>query len=674
MKMDELIETIARAYQNPRPGEADKNGHTRLSVLKESFHMSSLKIQKILVTAGVYEPVKDGTSYEEITRLREEGKTAGEIQKILGLSSAAVSACFPYERAVYHAEQNGVQISPDAIRKRKQRGKEDMKRRNARVNLKDHMSDDLFWKAVCEHDQETFISTTGERFRIDAQYTDVPKQILQVYRETGGAISLSREEVLDIFHDALELKAAKGDISASSFKKTRALPYIYPLLVIFGIVPGNLRRSMVRRDLPEDSVCSCCGRGADYMVSTYADLVHIAAEIEERERSRWDPLERERVEREEDSLGRIGWDKIAKYDNAAIRAFDMEGERSLCTLCAQTIRMALSDDSLPQSSAPEDFSNLSLEVAKTACHKYLKEFPEGIVYKDRYDRKYIYGMFKEDVWRCLLLKEKDREGITHSFACYVQDFGSHMVFDAMEIHKLTKAGKYSRDYTGTDYEFTTGFWILDDIDESEVSRKTYTTFLELINRIRHALHNPTLKWHDRFPFISNAVEIGKRQCTLRSVGEMKVVYVDDAVVQGREWDGGTHGYLIDGIIFTGEEVARMSSTHEGWNLQYRFADPGDQPLKQGDYLMPVQLGDKELVTELSQLLNLFTSDGRFISEHDQENFGILFDRTFLKKLKLYHKSNPRGYGKLAGMQITKRLKWIKNTERYIEQVQDIVQI
>ena len=54
MTMNELIQAVADAYRNPAEGEEDRNGNTRLAVLQEKFHLSSLKVQKILVTAGVY--------------------------------------------------------------------------------------------------------------------------------------------------------------------------------------------------------------------------------------------------------------------------------------------------------------------------------------------------------------------------------------------------------------------------------------------------------------------------------------------------------------------------------------------------------------------------------------------------------------------------------------------
>ena len=71
----ELIKTVAEAYKNPAEGEEDRNGNTHLTILQEKYHLSSLKVQKILVTAGVYEPVKEGTPYAEITQLRKAGKS-----------------------------------------------------------------------------------------------------------------------------------------------------------------------------------------------------------------------------------------------------------------------------------------------------------------------------------------------------------------------------------------------------------------------------------------------------------------------------------------------------------------------------------------------------------------------------------------------------------------------
>ena len=406
---------------------------------------------------------------------------------------------------------------------------------------------------------------------------------------------------------------------------------------------------------------------------TYADLVRIAEDIEEEERSRWDPKERERVEDTEASFGRTWWEAAARKENAAIRAFNAEGERKLCEFCAQTIRMALADGELPQASSPEDLSGLSPEAAKAGFDSCFARIPDDIWFEDRYGRKYASWSTGDGGGPCFLIKERDTEGTEHSFVCAARRFPGSMSYDAWEVHRLTRAGKHTRSYTGTDYEFHHGRWAWDEDTEEEKERKDRIGFLELANKIRGALRNPSLEWHEGKPYFSNMLSRGGRQCSLKSTGEMQVNYVDEGIVQGRSWEGGQIGFRIDGIIFTGEEVARMSGTHEGWNLQYRFADPSGQPLKAGEYLMPVRIGEKELVTEVSELLNLFAADGRFISEHDRESFGILFEKMVLEKLKFYYRSRPAGYGKLAGMQVIKRLMWVEGTEKQAEQVRRVIQ-
>ena len=154
-----------------------------------------------------------------------------------------------------------------------------------------------FWKAIQKHDQEVFISTDGQRYSVNVQFTAPEKGIgaagrqqdLQIRPVNGGALFFPREMVLDVLHNALDLMAEGEETAALSFDRTEALPYVYPLLVFFGIIPGDKAQYTTRRMLADPEVCSCCGRMADYTVRTYADLVKIAMEIEEEERGRWDP-------------------------------------------------------------------------------------------------------------------------------------------------------------------------------------------------------------------------------------------------------------------------------------------------------------------------------------------------------------------------------------------------
>ena len=126
MTFDEFLARLTQDYLNPTTQQdgtknADRNGHTRLAVLQTKYGLSSLKLQKLLVTAGVYEPVKSDSSYYEIRKLFEAGKTTEEIMKELSLSKGLVNACIPYDRGARELDKLGVDISPAAKRKRKQR-------------------------------------------------------------------------------------------------------------------------------------------------------------------------------------------------------------------------------------------------------------------------------------------------------------------------------------------------------------------------------------------------------------------------------------------------------------------------------------------------------------------------------------------------------------------------
>lgn len=88
--------------------------------------------------------------------------------------------------------------------------------------------------------------------------------------------------------------------------------------------------------------------------------------------------------------------------------------------------------------------------------------------------------------------------------------------------------------------------------------------------------------------------------------------------------------------------------------------------------MTVKLNQAALVSETIELLNMFSSGGRFDRERDRGNFGRLFEKDVLSKLKLYHESRPRGYGRLAGMEIIKRLKWVEDTEVEQDKVREII--
>ena len=135
------------------------------------------------------------------------------------------------------------------------------------------------------------------------------------------------------------------------------------------------------------------------------------------------------------------------------------------------------------------------------------------------------------------------------------------------------------------------------------------------------------------------------------------------------WDGGEYGFMIDGMVFSGNELSLMMSAYEGSSI---FIQAGSGDFRTGEYLVPVVLTEKELIRETIELMNMFTVNGRFERSKDRENFEKLFEKNVLTKLKLYHRSRPGGYGRLAGMKIIRRLKWIEETEKLQEAVRRVL--
>ena len=633
MTFEELLNQLAEDYLNPPSfpdgkKDADRNGHTRLAELQTRYSLSSLKIQKLLVTAGVFEPVKTSSAFYTVKRLFDAGRSVDEIRSATGLSKAAVNAFLPYERGAKELDKLGVDISGDAARKRKQRSAEEMKKENARNILAENMSDEALWNALDEHYRETFITSSGQRFGINLSITedgDGDKPELTVSVLNRGMIHIPQAEVFNAYHKALEEKALNGDGEDTG----KYDEYLRPVFVYLGVLDGDRSEVTTKRDVRESDVCSCCGRiGAPlYSVSSFADLITLDDYFREANRATWTEeqwREAELIEMTLTSEREKYNQKIeAAKDSKVVKAFNEEGERQLCQFCAETIYHALVDGDAPYVGSKTDYRDFQVEWAKK-------------LYKDQLVSTGERWTDDGDIFKAV-----DTTGTEHFFTLSYREIGPLLSFDAQEVHRLTKAGKRAVNNTDTDYEYHT---LIELAAGDDKEQRLYTGLLELMDKVSIGLKSPTL-------------ERGQ----LRTTGTMIPVYVDE----------GEYGFKIDGKVYSGDEVARMASGTEGWQMQFQIKDPTDDILRKNEYLMPVRLGKKELVDDTLELLRLFTENGEFISDHDADNFSHLF-KNVLKKLKLYNDSNPRGFGKLAGMGIIKALGWYEGTEWHQEQVREII--
>lgn len=688
MAFDELLERIRDDYLNPvvlpdGTKQCDCNGHTRLADLQAKYDLSSLKIQKLLVTAGVYQPVKVTSSYYAIKQLYGEGRSMEEIVQELGLSKAVVNASIPYERGAKELDKLGVKITGDAARKRKQRSNDEMKKDNARDILSQSMSDEALWNALDENYSEAFLTASGQRFLIVVVYggDDKPELCISLIPHKGH-VYIPQADVFAAYHRAIEEKAGEMAENAEKVGLGEYDEYLRPLFIYLGVLDGDRAAVTTKRNVPEDARCACCGRRTDklYSVSTFEDLVDLDIQFEEERKAAWSEDEKQRAQaidfmmKDEQAYWAEKKKKMleAARTSKAVESFNAEGERKFCKLCCQTIYGALEEgvyppvkriDGYDEVSDDELISFIQEECVSADCDYY--HVSQGILKAELFDNESLF-----------LYKVLDKNGVEHSFALSTftrpyADGDMGLSFRAFEVHKLTKAKKISTDNTGTDYEVN-HFKICPDGDD--LDHAACVGLVELIERIITVVRTETLS-ESRSP-ASNLITVNGHHYGINSMGTIIPTYVGDAgnyrSMRGREWDGDDYGFLIDGKLFSGPELALMFSCHEGAQIKFYADDPSSKPLRDDEMLMAVRLTQQDLVDDTIELINMFSSNGKFEREKDRENFGKLFERDVLEKLKLYHMSRPRGYGKLAGMEINKRLERVKGLEGFQEAVMKII--
>lgn len=693
MTFEELLTQLAEDYLNPPilpdgKKDADRNGHTRLADLQSRYDLSSLKIQKLLVTAGVFEPVKTNSSYYAVKRLHEAGKSMDEIRAATGLSKAAINAFLPYERGAKELDKLGVDISGDAERKRKQRSNEEMKKENARNILAESMSDEALWNAIGQRYRETFITPSGQRFAItvvsvhdhkpmDGEVGE-PNLVISKFPHRGN-MYVPKAVVIEAYHKAVEERAGLMEENASLGEYDE---FLRPVFIYLGVLEGDRSKVTTRRFIPEEGYCSCCGRKSDnlFSVSSFQDLIRLDAEFDEERKASLTDEEREKsrvidfmMAKEQEYWKQKKADQLAAArQSKAVESFEEEGERKLCKLCCQTIYDALLNGVLPPAKRIGGYDDVDddelmafiHEECSTAKSDYYQA--HGAVLKAaEFDNS---GMFLYEVM--------DNRGIKHSFALTARripypegDMG--FGFDAQEVHRMTKAGKVTADSTDTDYNIQHFKMCKDGEDEEHVA---LVGLVELIEKIIDTIRMETLS-ESNSP-AENLITINGHHYGIESLGTIIPTYVGYAEnymsMKGREWSGGDYGFLIDGKLFSGDEVALMFSCTEGAQIKYYADDPSSNPLRADECLMQVRLSQEELVNEVIDLINMFTEGGRFERDKDRENFSRMFEKYLIEKFRMYHESRPRGYGRLAGMEIIKRLKLVEGTEECQEMIRGIL--
>ena len=211
--MKALVDAAVEAY--------NETGELKLAA--EELSMSALKIRKLLITAGVYHSEVS----DEVNRLFREGKSGGEIQKVMRLGKSSVNGYLPYTKIAYKPEE----LSENAYRITVYRA-----RRKTVEELMCEPCEERLWDAVVEYQNYPFYTASGLKFDYELKRGrggGFNKELI-VSRRTESK-TLAWSSVLMAFDKALEMQGQVVD-RPKALGDIRGISYIYPMLYRFGII------------------------------------------------------------------------------------------------------------------------------------------------------------------------------------------------------------------------------------------------------------------------------------------------------------------------------------------------------------------------------------------------------------------------------------------------------
>ena len=202
----------------------------------EAFHISPMKMRKLLITAGVYST----STSRYIAGLYADGLTVKEIQDAVGFKRSSINGYLPYSKVIYnHSEKSVGADRIELYRKRQKLVKE----------LIAQPSEATLWSCIIEFQGFLFHTALGLPFKYtvkvgrNGQYT---KELVVDRRQESK--TLSGSSIILAFKNALSYEGIVSKPKALG--DTRGISYIYPMLYYFGLiqVPENLKERMDGRN------------------------------------------------------------------------------------------------------------------------------------------------------------------------------------------------------------------------------------------------------------------------------------------------------------------------------------------------------------------------------------------------------------------------------------------
>ena len=216
------------------------NSEMSLQAIGDELGLNSIKVRKLLITAGVYESdvaQKVQDTFEEYREMQDYKTSILSTAKALNLSKASVTSYLPYQKGVYFPSTEKEKISVGAERQRRYRA---MKRWKA------DPTEENFWGVVLAYAGVKFKTYSGLPFTYEikkgrsGEYT---KELWIDRREKSKSLAWSSI--------VLALKNIKGEVvdRPKALGDIRGVTYIYGMFYRFGLidVPDEVKEKMGHR-------------------------------------------------------------------------------------------------------------------------------------------------------------------------------------------------------------------------------------------------------------------------------------------------------------------------------------------------------------------------------------------------------------------------------------------
>ena len=223
----------------------DTEEHPSLQTIADELDLNTIKVRKLLITAGVYKSDAADQVQKVFGTHRKAGLSHTEAiaatMQELNLSKASVTSYLPYEKGVYfpaETDSNNLSVGAERIRR--------MRKRNKIIErVKTEQTEEALWAAVIEFQGYKFRTYSGLAFSYclkkgrGGSYT---KELFIDRRENSKSLAWS--SVLLAFQNipsigfVVDRPKALGDI--------RGVTYIYAIFYRFGLIdaPQKAREKM----------------------------------------------------------------------------------------------------------------------------------------------------------------------------------------------------------------------------------------------------------------------------------------------------------------------------------------------------------------------------------------------------------------------------------------------